>query len=108
MLGCPHQSAPGRDAHKPTVHERAGTEGSGAGKPSRGSRGAEDVVKPDRRRTAPQTSGAVGPPPAAGSRLAEREVYYDDNEADEEADSELLEEEDDDVDFSRTGMHAEL
>ncbi|CAL5229222.1 g12505 [Coccomyxa viridis] len=86
----------------------AGTEGSEAGKPSTDSRGAEDAGKRDRKSTAPKASGAVGPPSAAGSGLAERELYYEDNGVDEEADLELLEEEDDEVDFSRTGMHAEL
>ena len=85
-------------------------EGGAAGKPSGGSRDAKDVGKRDRRRTAPETYGAIGPPSPAGSKRAEKELYYEDNEIDEEADLEVLKEEEDDenVDFSRTGMHAEL
>ena len=75
---------------------------------------AEDGGMADSGTIAPAVVGAVGPPSAAGSRVAQREVYYEDDddhdEADEEADSEPPEEDDynEELDFSRTGMHAEL
>ena len=71
--------------------------------------GAKDAEEwQDSRRRAPKAPSAVGPPSVADTKPAEGHAYYEDAGDDEEADLESVGEDDDELDFSRTGMHAEL